>query len=92
MSKELIIKRLYKELNLSTIKEGKEIYEVFFDILEKDLKTTGSIKLPGIGIIEIKTKKARSIKIPTLKEKKEYPDRPGLRFKENSKFFLNYKR
>lgn len=64
--------------NRENIKRNLELY---FEALREELEAGNKIKLGDIGVIEVKTQKARTARNPRTGETIEVPEKNTLKFK-----------
>lgn len=64
--------------NRENIKRNLELY---FEALREELEAGNKIKLGDIGVIEMKTQKARTARNPRTGETIEVPEKKTLKFK-----------
>jgi nucleoid DNA-binding protein len=84
--KTTMVKQIQKQLGLKSYNEALHIYDTISDINIKLLKEGDGIKIPGIGILKKKTKKARTIIVPGKTEPVKVPARKGIFFTVNKDF------
>lgn len=84
--KKELIKKIQKKLKLKSFKEAEKVFNAVNESYKEGLIEKGSIKIFNIGNIYKGTKKARTIKVPNIKEKVKVPERIGLFFKTNKNF------
>lgn len=85
VKRNLLYKELKEKLNLNSLKKAEEIYLSYCDMLFDALIEYGSVKLPGIGIINVKTKKGKTYRVPVKEELCPVPDKRSVALKP-SKF------
>lgn len=73
--KDFLVRDLQKRLNLVSLPESLKDLDLISSVIEESLIKHGSIKLEGIGIINIVTKKGRTHVMPTLDEPVVVPNR-----------------
>lgn len=75
VKKDLLVRDLQKRLNIVSLPESLRVLDLISSVIEENLIKHGSVKLEGIGIINIVTKKGRAHVMPTLDEPVVVPDR-----------------
>lgn len=75
VKKDLLVRDLQKRLNIFSLPESLRVLDLISSVIEESLIKHGSVKLEGIGIINIVTKKGRAHVMPTLDEPVVVPDR-----------------
>lgn len=73
--KDFLVRDLQKRLDISSLPKPLVVYDLISSALEDNLIKHGSIKLEGIGIINIVTKKGRAHVMPTLDKPVVVPNR-----------------
>ena len=80
MTKAEIVESLYSELNLPK-KDVQNIVEALFELIKSELEQGRSIKLPGFGNFNIRSKNSRVGRNPKTGEQIEITARSVLTFK-----------
>jgi len=89
--KQSKIKTVQKKLRLKSYAEAEYIFDTVNKINIDGLKKHGSVKIEGIGIVNVGKKSAKAIKVPGIAEKVNVAERDGLFFKPYSQFFKTTK-
>lgn len=90
LRKKELIKDISK-IGKITEEEATKYYDVVMKAIADGILKSDAIKIPDLGIIKIKEKKARKIKVPKIEEKVSVPNRKGLTIIESNyiKYYLN---
>ena len=73
--KDFLVRDLQKRLDIPSLPKPLVVYDLISSFIEESLIKHGSIKLEGIGIINIVTKKGRAHVMPTLDKPVVVPNR-----------------
>lgn len=90
LKKQQLIKDISK-IGKITEDEATKYYDVVMKAIVEGMLKSNAVKIPDLGIIKIKEKKAREIKVPKIDKKVSVPNRKGLTIIESNyiKYYLN---
>lgn len=73
--KDFLVRDLQKRLDIPSLPKPLVVYDLISSVIEESLVKHGSIKIEGVGIINIVTKKGRAHVMPTLDKPVVVPNR-----------------
>jgi nucleoid DNA-binding protein len=90
LKKTEMIKDISKIGNISE-KDALKYYDVVMKAISNGILKSSAVKIPDVGIIKIKEKKPRNIKVPKIDNKVSVPQRKGLTIiaSDYIKYYLN---